>query len=647
MKLLNIFLAFLVLNIISAPVIAQDKKSTVLTVDGEATSLEEFENIFKKNNRDSAVTDEALDDYMELFINFKLKVKEAREMGMDTVSKFRTELDGYRGQLARPYLTDGDMLNGLIREAYDRQCQEVHAYHILVKCEAAATSEDTLRAYNRALALRDRVVAGEDFSTVAKAKDGSDDPSAKDNGGDLGYFTVFQMVYPFEDAAYKTRVGDISMPVRTKYGYHILKVVDKRPARGEIHVEHIMVKAKSEANGEANAETKIREIHTKILNGENFEELAAKFSEDGSSAKKGGELPAFGAGKMVTEFEDASFALKSDGEISKPFKTSYGWHIVKRIGYKPIPKYEEVEKELKSKVSRDARAEKTKASFVTKLKKDYNYMYYDASVLPLIAKADTNIFKGQIKVKKSKLKKTLFEIDGQKHSVKEFTDFIKKRGEYPTKQTPQEFVRLQAAKFAEDKLMEFENSKLEEKHDAFRLLMKEYKEGILLFELTDQKVWSKAVKDSIGLEDYYNKNKAKFMWPDRVNVVIYTCADETRAARVRQMLAEGNDKTEIAAELNYNSQLNLQVEEGVFAKEDKDILANVPWKKGLSDNINQNGQIVIVEVREVIPASIKKLEEARGMITSEYQTYLEQQWITQLRARHKYEVNKAVLHSIH
>ncbi len=647
MKLLNIFLAFLVLNIICAPIIAQDKKSTVLTVDGEATSLEEFENIFKKNNRDSAVTDKALDDYMELFINFKLKVKEARELGMDTVSKFRTELEGYRGQLARPYLTDGDMLNGLIREAYDRQCQEVRAYHILVKCDALASADDTLRAYNRALAFRDRIIAGEDFSAVAKAKDGSDDPSAKDNGGDLGYFTVFQMVYPFEDAAYKTRVGDISMPVRTKYGYHILKIIDKRPARGEVHVEHIMVKAKSEANGEANAETKINEIHAKTQAGENFEELASKFSEDGSSAKKGGDLPWFGAGKMVTEFEDASFALKNDGDISRPFKTSYGWHIVKRIGYRPIPKFDEVEKDLKSKVSRDSRAEKTKSSFVAKLKKEYNYMYYDANVLPLIAKADTNVFKGQIKVKKSKLKKTLFEINGQKHSVKEFTDFIKRRGEYQSKQTPQEFVRLQAMKFAEDKLMEYENSKLEEKHDAFRLLMKEYKEGILLFELTDQKVWSKAVKDTIGLEDYYNKNKSDFMWPDRVDVVIYTCADETKAARVRAMLADGNDKTEIAAELNSNSQLNLQVEEGVFAKEDKDILAGIPWKKGLSNNINQNGQIIIIDIREVIPASVKKLDEARGMITSEYQTYLEQQWIAQLRSKHKFEVNQSVLHSIH
>jgi len=280
---------------------AQNKDATVLTIENEAVSVEEFENIFRKNNRDSVITPAALDEYMELFINFKLKVKAARELGMDTVAKFRNELAGYRAQLARPYLTDGDKLDELVAEAYKNMQKDVKARHILVKCEANATPEDTLKAYTKAMSLYTRIAGGEDFETIAR--ENSDDPSAKQNGGDLGYFTAFQMVYPFEEAAYGAKIGEVVRPVRTRYGYHIIEVEDVRNARGEIRVAHIMVKEKKEDGGAKNAEDKINEIYQNLQNGQSFEELAAKYSEDGSSAKKGGELPFFGPNKMVPEFE--------------------------------------------------------------------------------------------------------------------------------------------------------------------------------------------------------------------------------------------------------------------------------------------------------------------------------------------------------
>jgi peptidyl-prolyl cis-trans isomerase SurA len=637
-------LLFVVLSILAT---AQDKNAPVMRVDGEPTTLEEFENIFRKNNRDSAITQASLDEYMELFTNFKLKVKEARELGMDTVGKFRNELEGYRAQLARPYLTDGDKLTDLIKEAYDRQQQEVHAYHILIKCEPNAKTEDTLAAYNRALSLRNRILAGEDFSTVAKSKDGSEDPSVKDNGGDLGFFTVFQMVHQFEDAAYTTPVGQISMPFRTRYGYHIMKVVEKRTARGEIHVAHIMVKPKTDSEADINARNKADEIYQKIISGEDtFENLCSKFSDDLQTAKKGGELPWFGTGKMVSEFEEAAFSLKADNDVHAPVKTSYGYHIIKRLGYKSIASYADMEKDLKSKVSKDGRAEKTRKSFLDKIKKEYNYSFDENALKPVMAKADTNIFEGTIKLKKKALKKTLFVINGEKHSVKEFITFLQTRGKFNTRQSPQEFVNTQAHKYAEDQLMDYENKRLEQKHTAFRLLMKEYKEGILLFELTDQKVWSKAVKDTLGLQNYYDQNKDRFMWPERAEVVIYTCSSDSVAGVLRTMIAQGRDRSAIAGELNKDSQLNLQIEEDVYAKEDRDILQKIAWKEGMSSNIADNGQVFIVEVKKILPPSVKKLTEAKGMITSEYQTYLEQEWIKELRAKHKVEVYKDVLHSI-
>ncbi|MBX7051571.1 MAG: peptidylprolyl isomerase [Flavobacteriales bacterium] len=628
---------------------AQNKNAAVLTVDGEPTTLEEFENIFRKNNRDSVITKQSLDDYMELFINFKLKVKEAREMGLDTVTKFKNELDGYRAQLARPYLTDTDMLNGLVKEAYEHEKYEVRAMHILIKLDPNALPADTLVAYSRCMALRERILAGEDFSTVARSREGSEDPSVKDNGGDLGYFTAFQMVYPFEEAAYNTPVGQVSMPVRTRYGYHLIKVSDKRPARGEIHVAHIMVKPKAEANGEQNAQNKITEIHQKLLSGEEtFENLASKFSDDQSSAKKGGDLPWFGTGKMVLEFEDAAFALQKDGDFSTPVKTDYGWHIIKRIGYKPHGTYEEREKDLKSKVSKDGRSEQTRSSFVNKLKTQYKYTVNEKELAKIMAKADSNAFTGKLNIKKSQLKKTLYTIDGKNISVKEFNDYMRTRGNARPTMSPQEFIKMQSNRFGEEKLLAVEDSKLEEKHTPFRLLMKEYREGILLFELTDQKVWSKAVKDSAGLAEFYKNNASKYMWPERAETVIYTCANQDIAKELRKMLAQGMDKAAIAGELNKNSQLNLQIEEGIYAREDRKILGQVDWKTGISKDVTDaDGQVLIADIKVIRPVMNKKLEEAKGLITSDYQTWLEQEWIKQLRNKHKYSVNKDVLYTIH
>ncbi len=644
MKLLNLFIMMVVLSCASLNAFSQDKKATILTIDGESITLEEFDNIFRKNNRDSSITQAALDEYMQLFINFKLKVKEARVLGLDTVAKFKTELEGYRAQLARPYLTDTDVLNELMHEGYDRLNQEIHASHILIKCEPNASPEDTLKAFNKAMDIRNQILNGSDFTIVAK--DRSEDPSAKENGGDLGYFTAFQMVYPFEDAAYKANTGDLTMPVRTRYGYHIIKILDKRTARGEILVAHIMIKEKKEEGGAANAEAKATEIYQKLLAGEKFDELSAKFSDDGSSAKKGGELPWFGTNKMVIEFEEASFALKNDGDISAPFKTSYGWHIVKRLAYKPVASYQEMEKEIKGKVSKDQRAEKTKASFVAKLKKQYNFSYNKDVANLIAAKADTNVFMGTMKLKKKELKMVLCTVDGKSYKVSDFQKSISSKMRVKTKQTPAEYVLEETKMFAENSLLKYEDSKLEGKYDAFRLLMNEYREGILLFELTDQKVWTKAVKDTTGLQAYYNTNKSNYMWPERAEVAIYTCATGDIANKVRMMLSEGDDNVKIANEINKDTQLNLQVEEGLFAKEDKDILSQVEWKAGISQNINYNDQVVIVLVKNVVASTPKKLTESKGLVTSDYQTFLEEQWIKELRAKYKFTINQDVLHSI-
>jgi len=630
---------------LSLTAFAQDRKATVLTVAGEAVTLEEFETIFKKNNRDTLITQASLDEYMELFINFKLKVKAARDAGLDTVTRFKNELAGYRTQLSRPYMTDEAMLDDLTRQAFERKKEEVRASHILIKCDPNASPADSLNAFNRIRQLRARAINGEDFAILAR--ESSEDPSARENSGDLGYFTVFQMVFPFEEAAYSTPVGQISQPVRTRYGYHLIYIQDRRQARGEILTAHIMVKDKKDESGDNIGEMKIREIYQKLTEGESFEELASKFSEDGSTSKNGGELPWFGTNKMVSEFEEAAFSLQRNGDFTAPFRTSYGWHIVKRLDYRGLPDFDETEREIRGKVSKDSRAEKTRASFILKLKEEYGYTFNETLLKSITAKADTTVFRGKLKVKKGDLKKVLFALDGKNYTVEDFTRHLSSAKLVRTRMTPVEFARKEAYNYAQEVLLKYEDSRLESKHNAFRLLMNEYRDGILLFELTEQKVWSRAVKDTSGLRTFFNSHPEKFMWPERVDAVIYACANSTVAQKARAMMASGTDRSEIASAINQGSQLNIEIQQGTFTREDHEVLSEIAWARGISKNVDKGGQIFIVQVKEVIPPTPKRFTEAKGLATSEYQNYLEQQWINELRSTYTFSVNKDVLYTIH
>lgn len=648
MKMKQVFFTLTILAA-SFSSIAQSS-DIILKVEDEQVTREDFESIFRKNNRDSVITSASLDEYMELFINFKLKVRAAMEAGLDTSSSFQRELLGYRKQLARPYLVDQALLDELIEEAYERQKQEVRASHILIKCDPNASPADTLKAYERIVALRDRIVNGESFEAVATAKNGSQDPSVRDNKGDLGYFSAFQMVYPFEEAAFNTAVGEISAPVRTNYGYHILQVNDKRDARGEILAAHIMIRVdEKNPTSKMEGEEKINEIYALLKEGNDFSELSVKYSDDPSTAKRGGELPWFGTGKMVEEFENAAFSLENNGDISAPFMSPYGWHIVKRIDYKPIPDFKSAKNDIKSKVSRDARAELTKSSFLKKLRKEYAVEVDQKCMKAIYKAADADsafLGKGLGTIKSKTLQKPLLTIDGKSRNVESFVNNLNNAKIRDKRLSSKEIVDQQLEAYINSELMDYEDSRLEDKYNDFRLLMNEYHDGILLFELTDEKVWSKAVKDTLGLQAFYEENKSDFMWEERADVVIYTCKNAKVAKALRKAIQRGKDLNEINDELNETTRLNFSYEEDVLERSEKEIFDTITWEEGLSENIEEQGQIVIVQINEIIPAAPKTLEEARGLITAEYQNYLEAEWIKELRAKYSFEVNESVLHSI-
>ena len=640
---------FLLLTGISFNLVGQSPDSqTLMTIAGSQVTLGEFKKVYlKNNNKEGDIDMKDVREYLELYINYKLKVKEAEEEKLDTSATFINELKGYRKQLAQPYLTDREVTDALIQEAYDRMKKDVHASHILLNVSGDALPKDTLAAYNRALKIREMILKGADFNKVAR--DSSDDPSAKDNGGDLGYFTGMQMVYPFETAAYTTKPGQISMPVRTKFGYHIVKVHDIRDAQGEIRASHIMIKLGANSNDSiaAQAKQKIDEIYEKLKKGQNFEELAMNFSDDKGSAKNGGQLPPFGTGRMVPEFEKAAFALKNDGDFSAPVKTSYGWHIIKRVEKKPIPSFEEKKNDLKTMVARDSRADVSKASMIGRIKKEYNFKEFPKNKDPFMNALDSTLVTGEWSSDHVKgFNKPLFSLGTTTYSQEDFAKYISVHQSKKTNTTAKQIGYQLYNQYVDETCIVYEESQLENKYPEFKALMQEYRDGILLFDLTDKKVWSKAVKDSAGLAQFYEKNKGNYMWDRRCDAIIYTCANAEIAAKARKMLKKKKTMVEVLTALNKDSQLNVNTKDGKFSKGENDIIDNIEWKPGLSEDISKNNSVIFVDVIKVIEPAPKSLDEAKGIITADYQNYLEKEWIQSLRSKYAVTVNQDVLNSI-
>jgi peptidyl-prolyl cis-trans isomerase SurA len=643
-----LFFIFFVNLVLSAQ--AQNNDPVIIEISGNKIYKSEFEAIFKKNNTDNEITKESLDDYLELFINYKLKVKAAEDAGLDTLKQLQSELRGYRKQLSRPYLSDNTLNESIVREAYDRLKKEVRASHILLRVDLDADPKDTLDAFNRINQIRESILKGADFNQTAAKK--SEDPSAVNNGGDLGYFTALRLVYPFETAAYTTPIGEISQPIRTRFGYHLVKVTDIRDSRGEVQVAHILIQSSNDASQDQQqrAKDKADEIFQKIISGEEgFEIMAQKYSDDKQTGRMGGILPAFGPGRMVREFEEPSFELKV-GEISKPVKTDYGWHIIKKIEHKHIGSFEEMKKEIEAKVAKDSRSKLIQDSFINKLKKEYKLSVNQKGLTGIQKLMTDDIKTGswQPTVTKKHEKNTLISFANQKINEVEFINYLQLTQRKAKIDNPEEFFTTALDNFIKTKLIDYEESILEDKYMDFRILMNEYRDGVLLFEMTERKVWKKALEDSIGLNDFYERNKDEFMWPERIDGVIFTCKSKDIATKARKLLTgkDPEEYQEIINQLNEESNLNIRKESGKFDKKSHEVLSSIPWKTGFSDIIELNDQFLFVAVHEVLPVSHKTLDEAKGIVASKYQAELEENWIKDLRNNHTIKVNRDVLYSI-
>ncbi len=723
----------------------------------------DFQYVYEKNtnNKDSAYTAQSLKEYLKLYLNFKLKVLDAKAQGVDTTQTFKAELAGYEAQLAKPYLRAKEVNEKLVEQAYERLKQEVNASHILIKISPEAEPADTLAAYKKIADIKKKAQKGEDFGQLAANY--SEDPSASMNKGNLGYFTALQMVYPFEQVAYQTPVGEVSDILRTDFGYHILKVHDRRPTSGKLKVAHIMLKT---AKGQSVADSvatreRIFEIYKRLEDGEPWDKLCQQFSEDMNSKKKNGELPVFSIGTIIPEFEQAAFSLEKEGEYTEPVYTAYGWHIIKLLEKVTLEPFVELEPLLTQKVSKDSRSDVSEAALISRLKEENNFSYNRKVLASALEQADTNLFTAQWKYRASDLlQKELLSFshpavtEEGTYTVKDFFEYLVAQQQARNDiKTPSYYMQVYFDRFVEEKAIAFEKDHLAEKHEEYRMLAKEYKEGMMLFQMMNDNVWGKAIRDTAGAREYYQTQQEQYMWKKRVKAIVYDAADEqvlkqvlkkkdqkmfkvpdftvatiffeknsatipnaslsSLNALVNYLLSDKTNKVEIGGHIdplekaavaaqrieaisnyldkrgvnktqiiqknfgkyqplsrtdrtknrrttftvyatsietlekqfNQEQPLNLKITQGVFQKGDNDYIDSIVWKEG-DTRLQKNDRWIYINIEKVEAPRRKTFEEARGYVISDYQNYLEEQWVEQLKVRYPIRVEEATFQDL-
>ena len=627
-------------------VFAQNKE-VLFTINDNPYYTDEFVRVYKKNLdlvKDDSQKD--LDKYLDLFLGYKLKVEKANKLGLQNDTKYQNELKSNRNQLAKSYLNDSQVTNALIEEAYERMKLDVRASHILVMVEEGAIPADTLKAYNKMLDIIKRIESGESFEALAAKF--SEDPSAKDNKGDLGYFSAFRMVYPFENAAYKTAVGSVSKPFRTRFGYHILKVADKRINRGEVSVSHIMIMKPGTPDAELHEKAKqtINEIYKKLQQGESFESLAGQFSEDKSTASKGGALQRFASGQLTSqEFEDVAFGLKEKGELSQPFQSQFGWHIVKLIDRFPLQSLEELKVDIENKIKRDDRSLLITNSLAKKLRAKYA-IKTDAKLLVKAKKMVTDAFYEQnwvVPINKE-FQVTLVTIENNKKlTATDFLEFVSSQQKSNAKTRPiQNLTNELFEKWLDEQVITYHNENLENEFPEFRFVMDEYRDGLLLFDLMEKEIWNKAKNDTVGLEKFRLDNLKNYQWKERMDVDIFSSTDEKVIKKVQSYLKKGKSIDFIKEKLNVNDKINVIVKSGLF-ENDYDVLPEFSiTKTGVTKIVAKGNYFFVSNVKEIKPAQPKLLNETKGKLVSDYQQFLENNWVDELRKEFNIKINTDV-----
>ena len=628
---------------------------------------------------------QALEEYVELFANFRVKLADALAQGYDSRPELLSELKQYRNELAVPYLLDSTTLTELLHEAYERNHYIVHANHILVRCAENATPDDTLKAYQHAMDIYKRVNNGEDFTKLAEQEERRTDEGVVHDvdkpstyiAGELGYFTVFDMIYPFENAVYGLKVGEISKPVRTRYGYHIIKLIDKKPYYGQSKIQHIWVR------GDIKLETghkKIDEAYRRLQNGESFESVARNLSDDNSSYDAGGRLPMLPVTKLPFEYVEKIADGMQEDSYTKPFHTRFGWHIVKLLHKDTIPNYEDLEPQYKQRLTRDQRNSKPKDRFIADAKKRYSFKDYTheyakdkkgkktgkpiATYSPLEELLTDSVFMKQWTYDETWLAahdQVLFTVGGKDYKLTDFANYVKTKQVVETRRNHTDYLDARYKSYTDETVLRCANENLE--HDN-KALMDEYRNGLIIFAYNEEMVWSKAMTDSSGLKTFYylnRKNKdinnpadSNYFWNERARTMVVTVADsaclapakamkivekaskkKTSLSGVKELLTKAVDKK---SEIKNPVKVALEVfEEGRHNE-----LARNEWRPGTYIHPAEKGYKIYV-VEQMTNPSLKTLQEARGYYITDYQNELEQELIERLRLKYNVKIHQDVV----
>ncbi|XLS30345.1 peptidylprolyl isomerase [Flavobacteriaceae bacterium M23B6Z8] len=620
---------------------AQDTGETLLSINGEKIASEEFLKIYQKNR--ALVQDDekaSIDEYLETFIDYKLKVAEARKQGFDKRDAYLKELEGYRQQLVKNYMTDTQASEKLLKEAYNRLKYEINATHILIRVSPEALPADTLYAHQK---IHDifNTASSENFDSIRKkVHDGKDI-----FGEALGYFSVFRMVYPFESVAYNTKPGNVSEPFRTRFGYHILKVNDRRENRGEAEVAHIMINSSDDPVKREQSHKRILDIHKRLQSGGNFEAMARQFSEDKGTAIKGGKLPKFAAGRLSSKkFEDVAFAT-NPGEISTPFETKFGWHIIKGIQQFPIGSYSQEKQRLETLLKKDQRSKILTTSFLNTLKDKYRFSVNLNVRDAILSMINNDFYKRQWIYDKTAavLKEDILQIKDSVWSARSFASWLRqKQFKLRSDFDAIDFKKL-FEEFSEELLLQYHEANLESENEEFASILKEYREGLLLFDIMQEEVWDAARTDSSGLREFYNQNKKDYSWKRRVKLLRASYENQQTTQKLRSLMGrevtlEGlqNLAGEIPElkEVIFTSSI-LEVDDYRLPKGYK---ASKEWHES-----KDKGGLVLIRTLETVAPQIKSFEEAKGNVMSDYQNYLEAEWISSLRRSYQVKVDRKEL----
>lgn len=628
--------------------------NVIFTINGKKIYLSEFEQALNESNIENKNDKEACLKFLNQFIEFKLKVFEAEKQRLNKKDEYLSQIKAYKKNLILPYLADKQYLERLSFEAYERMKTEFHVRQILIRVSPYAAPKDTLMAYDRALSVKKKLLGGENFESLALSI--SDDYNTPLNKGDLWYIGPFKLPYRIENYIYGNPKGKFSDPIRSELGYHIVEILDKRPYQGRIKVAHIMIALPLDTvkKEQEKARNKIEEVYQKLLDGQDFKQLAIQYSDDKGAAISGGELPFIETGDMEHEFETACFKLTSDGAFSKPVKTSYGWHIIKRISKQDLPPFDELKVKIEKKVINSERGRPAKEQALKNIKSDYNFKD-SHDFFGIYEILDSTVFKGAWKKPEfADLNEKMFEFNNRVYYQKDFANYLESNQAKMYPIPIDNYVKIKYRSFIEEVLVNFEAKQIETNNVYVANQLREFEENILAYKIFEKEVMSKYA-DSDRMIDYFNKHKQDYNKKYQANVSIFTYSAELRKVEKQflKLKKQHVSDKELIARIKSNIDLAFQLIENSVIEEGKEAIIDQLIEKYKSGSLNKDKRFYafennkkIVWLNSEIAKTNKTFDEVKESVAIDYRQYLLQQWIKELKSDYEVNINQDTFESI-